>query len=79
MSLREGDRYFLCDLLHHVTSPRSFNDMRTGDWTKSVADRETSAKLGILSDDSKWKNALRESLGTSFVLLKSVYATISAQ
>lgn len=30
---KEGERYFICVLLHHITSAESFNGMRKMFWT----------------------------------------------
>ena len=76
VSPREGERYYLRMLLHHVRGATSFKDIRTVDGEECPSYREACRLRGLLIDDQEWKKALDEGFRSSFVPLTELFATI---
>lgn len=76
VSPREGERYFLRLLLHHVTGATKFEDLRTVEDTEHPSFREACFHRGVLSDDTEWKKCLEDTFRSSFVPLTELFSTI---
>ena len=60
LNVKEGERYFLKCLLHHVPGAQSFEDLRTFEDTLYPTQREASIERHLLDDDREWQQCLSE-------------------
>lgn len=55
-----GERYYLRMLLHVMRGPTCYEDLKTVNEKLYNSFKEACISFGLLNDDNKWKNAIRE-------------------
>ena len=59
----QGERHYLCLLLHHVPGAMSFTDLKiSSDGTIQRTYKEAAMKLGLLESDDEWDQCLSEAV-----------------
>ena len=60
----ERETFFLRHLLHHVSGPTSFSDLRTVEGIEYSTYHEACVKHGLLHEDNCWEHTLEEAATT---------------
>ena len=77
ISPRQGECFCLRLLLHHVSRPQSFSELKTVDGDLCSSFREACFKLGLLEDDNQYHLAMKEaSIGNSPATLHALFVVI---
>ncbi len=74
----QGERHYLCILLHHIPGASSFDDLKQlPDGTTCSTFKETATKLGLLASDDEWDECMQEA-STSFMpyQLQTLFITV---
>ncbi|CDF77533.1 unnamed protein product [Chondrus crispus] len=71
-------RYFTWKTRTKSWKATSFDNLRNIDGEQCPSFRQACLRLGLLADDAEWKNTIRDSFRSSFVLLSHLFATILA-
>jgi hypothetical protein len=74
---KEGERYYLRLLLHHVISPKSFDDLKKVNDIVCETYKEACQLRGLLKTDNEWFNCLKEAVNFKFPKkLRWLFSTI---
>ncbi len=76
ISPRERERYFFRTLLLHQKGASSYEELRRINGIQHDSFRNACAALAPLSDDTEWRNALRESYASRFHPLAELFVLI---